>query len=335
MRSSVLSILQNVTRTPSAPKHALYRWCDYIELRCLTHLDHRFSRDNCAEAIGESKDTSMPDEITDDDEPTTSNASSSEDNNDMDEGLTADCFRHLRWRASTFAYDWPFTIDKHAQEIHLKPDLNDRHYLYLQLLLSSLLRYVSKKKHRVFTGSFETLSLQIFKALMPTGAEVHAFGAGHKTRYKGKLYERLKKLAEDVRGELRLKKQDFSSHNVGDWGIDLVAWHALHDARDHIPIAFAQCGCTVDDWPNKMLEASPTKLGKKLVTGVDWATYYFMPLDLTNEYAGKMVWQERDDVTGIVIDRLRLLRLADTEILQEHIKNAKEAVWQAIEWRIS
>ncbi|MCX8518937.1 MAG: hypothetical protein ORN21_02220 [Methylophilaceae bacterium] len=330
-----MSILQNVTCAPNAPKHALYRWCDYIELRCLTHLDHRFSRDNCAEAIGESKDTSMPDEITDDAEPATSNASSSEGSNDMDEGLTADCFRHLRWRASTFATDWPFTIDQHAQEICLKPELNDRHYLYLQLLLSSLLRYVPKNRRSVFTGSFETLSLQIFKALMPTGAEVHAFGTVHNTRYKGNLYKRLTKLAEDVRGELLPKKQDFSSHNVGDWGIDLVAWHGLHDARDHIPVAFAQCGCTGDDWPNKMLEASPAKLGKKLVTGADWATYYFMPLDLTNDRDGKIVWQKHDEITGIVIDRLRLLRLADTEILQEHIKNAKEAVRQAIKSRIS
>ena len=121
---------------------------------------------------------------------------------------------------------------------------------------------------------------------------------------------------KDVRGYLRLTRQDFPKNDAGDGGLDLVAWHDLKDARDHIPIAFAQCGCTADGWPNKMLEASPAKLGKKLITGHDWATYYFMPLDLTDERDGQMHWQEWRAVNGaIVIDRLRLLRLADSDVL--------------------
>ena len=48
-------ILEGLTATPSAPKYHLYRWCDYVELRCLTHKDKRFSRDNLQESMLESK----------------------------------------------------------------------------------------------------------------------------------------------------------------------------------------------------------------------------------------------------------------------------------------
>jgi len=335
--SELVTILENVTSAPKAAKYARYRWCDYIELRCMTHMDRRFSRDNFAEAVGEAHDT--PTEYDDEPSAAVEADADSEDTNtstDVEEGLAANCFDQLRWRALTFGADWPFLIDAHAQEICLKAELSAQHYLYLQLLLSSLLKYCPKTQRKIYTGSFEALSLQVFKILMPLGSEVHAFGAGHSTRYTGHLFERLQKLAADVRGDLRLTVHDFPRNDAGDGGLDLVAWHGLHDGRGHIPIALAQCGCTAEGWPNKMLEASPAKLGKKLVTDHDWATYYFMPLDLTDERDGKMHWQEWRDVNGaIVIDRLRLMRLADTDTLNLQGVLTTSAVDQALGLQIT
>ncbi len=331
------AILINVTSAPTAPKYARYRWCDYIEMRCLTHVDRRFSRDNFAESVGEAHET--PTEY--DDEPSEvvevdADLDDTSTCTDLEEGLAANCFNQLRWRARTFGEDWPFTIDAHAQEIGLKSELNMQHYLYLQLLLSSLLKYCPKTRRKTYTGSFEALSLQVFKTLMPAGSEVHAFGAGHSTRYTGHLFNRLQKLAADLRGNLRLTAHDFPKNDAGDGGLDLVAWHAMHDGRGHIPIALAQCGCTADGWPNKMLEASPAKLGKKLITDHDWATYYFMPLELTDERDGKMHWQEWRDVNGaIVIDRLRFVRLASTITLMQQGDMTIAAVDEALCLRIT
>ncbi|GBU15446.1 hypothetical protein AwPolaro_08240 [Polaromonas sp.] len=305
----------------------------------MIHMDRRFSRGNFAEAVDETLDTPT----AYDDDPSAMLEANTDPNEEADhsadaqESLAANCFDQLRWRARTFDADWPFTIDAHAQEIYLKEKLNPQHYLYLQLLLSSLLKYCPKTRRKTYTGSFEALSLQVLTALMPAGAEVHAFGAGHSTRYTGNLFARLQKLAADVRGDLRLTEKDFSKNDVGDAGLDLVAWHGLHDGRGHIPIALAQCGCTADGWPNKMLAASPAMLGKKLVVDHDWATYYFMPLDLTDERDGKILWQEPRYMSAvIVIDRLRLLRLADT-IAPSKLQSARtiEAVDEALSLRMT
>jgi hypothetical protein len=340
MNEAIPDILQNVTATPKAANYELYRWCDYVEMRCLVHADKRFSRDNLAEARGESREISL--DASDDNDPTEITAEDGDEDfiegfdADGDEALSAAVFRQLRWRAESFGDAWPFTLVGQYQEIALKTPLNDIHYLYLQLLLSSLLNYCPLTRRTAYTGPFEDLSFEIFKALMPAGAEVHQFGVGHGSRYTGKLYERLCKLTEDVRGKLLLDQRDFSKNNAGDGGLDLVAWHPLGDDRDQIPVSFAQCGCTASGWPDKMLEASPAKLGKKLITGHDWATYYFMPLDLTLSRDGRMHWMEWRDVnSAIVIDRLRFIRLANADELRQRNTLAISAVNEAKALRIS
>lgn len=70
-------------------------------------------------------------------------------------------------------------------------------------------------------------------------------------------------------------------------------------------------------WPSKALEASPARLHNQLHTSHRWSTYYFMPLDLTEEVDGKMSWQQRRDLgDAIYVDRLRVVRLAKVEDLR-------------------
>ena len=333
-------ILNNLTIAPKAAKHELYRWCDYIELRCLVHPDSRFSRDGLIEAISESTDVSWGDDelrspedlepVNDDIEPETV------ESDDRTETFAARCFRHLRWRAHSFGDRWPFVLDDETKEIRLRLELTRAHYFYLQLLLSSSLKYCHKQRCSELTGQFERLSLSVFKQLMPLGAEVHAFGAAQTSRYSGHLYDRLLKLATDVRGQLRMERRDFAPQNAGDGGLDLVAWHDLGDTRDGIPIAFAQCGCTATGWPDKMLAASPARMSKKLVVAHNWATYYFMPLDLSNESSDQMQWQKKWDLAeAIVIDRLRLIRLSDPENLHAAGLLTVDSVNEAMQLRIA
>ena len=282
-------ILQNLTQPPKASKHELYKWCDYIELRCLTHVDKRFSRDALCEAISESKDI----DVTSDDVMTENDISdlpeeeevegagvSGLENNEDDKqaAFSAICFNQFRWRKEAFGDAWPFELDDHAKEIRFIKSLTSKHLLYLQLLLSSSLKYCPKRRQRDLTGKFERISFYIFENLMPRGAEVHAFGAAESTHYQGHLFDRLGKLANDIRGTLCLERRHFAKNDAGDGGLDLVAWHSLCDEREGLPIAFAQCGCTADGWPDKMLEASPSRLGGSLHVRHEWATYYFMPL---------------------------------------------------------
>ena len=61
-----------------------------------------------------------------------------------------------------------------------------------------------------------------------------------------------------------------------------------------------------------------------------------MPLDLTDERDGQMCWQEWRDINGaIVIDRLRLIRLADYVALDKNDLLAKSAINEALKMRLT
>jgi hypothetical protein len=175
------------------------------------------------------------------------------------------------------------------------------------------------------------LCTRIFSCLMPAGWEVHRFGAKGATRYTGHLFTRLSKLASDLRGRLEVQKHHYKAKNAGDGGLDIVAWHPLGgDSRVGIPIALAQCGCTAEEWTLKSLEASPSVLGGNLKTHADWSTYYFMPQDLVDGRGPVQDWQRRPSLTRcIVIDRMRLIRLADAYGVVDDCLSAPERVDEA------
>jgi len=132
--------------------------------------------------------------------------------------------------------------------------------------------------------------------------------------------------AGDIRATPTFKDRDFKLGDHGDGGIDIVAWHPMGDSRDAIPSAFAQCGCSREDWRRKHLEASPSKLRAKLNPHHPWTTYYFMPIDLRWSDGD---WANKSDFgDAIMVDRLRLVRLASqfdvirTMPLGDHVDQA-------------
>lgn len=316
----------------------LYFWCDFIELKCLVDTDRRYGRgrlhellDDTAQLYGEQTDADDDGLGIDFDEDGEGEQDGGAEPNieDLEEGLisapsgndippslanesrVAGYFKNLAYRAELFGDAYPFALSSDHQEILVRPIDTAARKLYVQLLLSSSLRLVPDTRWAELTETFEIVSEQIFAKLMPSGWQVHRFGAKGATRYKGLLFDKLTKLATDLRSELRLQAHDFKPNNRGDGGLDLVAWHPMGDSRDSIPIALAQCGCTADEWSKKSLEAAPAKLWPHIPTLHPWATYYFMPHDLVSFVGTKQDWQRRAEVTScIVVDRLRLLKLA-------------------------
>jgi hypothetical protein len=353
-------ILHNLDVRPKSSD--VYLWCDYIEVRCLAHPDHRFSRGDLLELLDETVELAIAVadlddglDADDDDDLDSDEAEADEDGaaavdtepvaagkrgltlKDRNEAKTADFFKNLAYRASIFSDAYPFEMDASGQELRLRDIGPPLRKLYLQLLLSATLRLVPKTRRHELTEPFEVLCTKIFSCLMPVGWEVHRFGAKGSTRYKGHLYTRLKKLADDLRGQLRdVERRHFKTTNAGDGGLDIVAWHPLgNDTRVGIPIALAQCGCTAEEWTLKSLEASPAALGGVLTTQHDWATYYFMPQDLVDGQGTKQDWQRRPSLTRcIVIDRMRLIRLANAYGVGAECANAAERVVEASELAI-
>lgn len=334
-----LPILENLDSRPKA--NDLYLWCDYVELRCLTNTDHRFSRGNLQELIAETieiaPETEADDDLDELDIDVADGNAEAEDvvvavGADRHEAKVADIFTNLHFRSTLFGDVYPFTLSEDLQELSLRDTEPAFRKLYLQLLLSASLRLVPKRRRKELTEKFEAFSARIFQCLMPNGWEVHRFGAkGAAARYSGNLYRRLVKLAEDLRGRLMLTEAQVGRTNVGDQGLDIVAWHPLgDDARVGIPIALAQCGCTAEEWSLKSLEASPASLHPHLHIHHPWATYYFMPQDLVEAVGNTKDWQQKKRLrTCVVLDRFRLVRLAEQYGLQAHCSDATAQISEA------
>lgn len=331
-------------------KSDLYYWCDFIELKCLVDIDKRYSKgklfellDDTAQQFGDETDADS-DDHTEDDE-----ILESEFEDDLEENLShapvgartsasdekmvriAGYFTNLKYRQQAFGDAYPFSLSEDGQEIKLDAIVREEQKLYIQLLLSSSLRLIPNTRWKDLTEPFEEFSAQIFSSLMPTGWMVHRFGAKGSTRYKGELYRKLKTLARDIRSEFLLKPKHFKSGNIGDGGLDLVAWHPMGDKRDSIPIALAQCGCTADEWSKKSLEASPSRLHPHLPAIHPWSTYYFMPHDLTESSGTKQDWQRRNQLSQcIIVDRLRLINLAKDYRIVKNCLTAGQPVMEAL-----
>jgi hypothetical protein len=280
-------MISNIDSPPDVSDE--YTWADYLELRALVHPDKCYTRGELASLITRIRSTGQ----------------FSKDPNE----IWSDTKGFIRSRSIEFADAYPFTLSVDEDTIELTDGtLTSEQNFYLTLLICSSMAYIPAKN--AIARSFEECSLEIFRSLMPIGSEVHPAWAsgGNLARYQGTLPEKYRSIAKDIRATPTFKDRDFKRGDHGDGGIDIVSWHPMGDIRDAIPSAFAQCGCSREDWRRKHLEASPSKLRAKLNPHHPWATYYFMPIDLRWDDGD---WANKSDFgDAIMIDRLRLVRLA-------------------------
>ncbi len=268
-----------------------FLWTDFAELHALIHPDQCFSRgdlvgiENRCNDVGQRFDSEKRwREMSD--------------------------FSGIRQKEFNME-SYPFKISDDKDTIYLDLDTNNpAQKFYIGLLIASSMRYIKSKRQGEIARIFEQICFTLFSCLMPFGSEIRATWAngGPEAPYRGTLYQKMVEIAKDIRCTANFKQRDFKDNDRGDGGIDLISWHCMSDSREGMPIAFAQCGCSKDDWRFKQLEASWAKHLRHLPVMHPWATYYFLPLDL-RESDGD--WAYKSDIgQAIIVDRLRLLRLA-------------------------
>ncbi|MCI1015032.1 hypothetical protein HWE04_14345 [Herbaspirillum sp. C7C2] len=273
----------------------VFVWADYIELRALAHPDKCFSRGELAALAQQVAAIGQP--LVD------ANA------------IWREVKEFINNRAHIFGAAYPFTIVGHDEDTLELTDraLNGEEKLYLTLLICSSMAYVVRQGGNVqmIGRLFEECSLEIFQKLMPPGSKIYPAWAagGAAARYQGSLYQKLLLIARDLRGTATIQERDYAPQDHGDGGIDIVSWDDLDDPiRGAIPSALAQCGCSREQWRTKHIAASPVMLRSKINVHHNWATYYFMPLDLRWSDGD---WAYKGDFgEAIIIDRLRMISLA-------------------------
>jgi len=277
-----------------------HQWADYVELLALVSADKFYSQGYLQDIEGEIEDIAVDmDDV--DDEP--------ELNNNLDDKLNrrwSDIKTCLQSREQRFNDAWPFEFKNDV--LYAKPNQQyPLHRLYIALLLASSLRYIAKTRQTVITNSLETISYQLFCQLMPANTwTIKQFGAHQVTGYKGILFEKIKKLALELNTKCLAEPEEFKKSDSGDGGLDVVAWHSLGDTLGYIPIAFAQCGCSLEDTEYKQFQAHPVNWRNKIQLHHPPANYYFTPHDF-RQNSGH--WDAQLGEV-IMIDRSRILYLA-------------------------
>lgn len=338
--------IENIQKKPSFEKYKSFLWADYIELLCLVNKDGELSYVDIIDRfqererdLAESNDDDL-EEITDlekedNDKPT----QRSEISIKWETDLSA-WFNTLFYRQKLYGKSYPFEIsDKVIKRKSNKQ--SDQQKLYLYFLLCSHLNLFDKSTRIILTSSFEMVSFNAFKNLLPERAEVHVFGANplnKEGKFKdGSLWQKMNKLSSELNEVLdsRLNENNYK-RNTGDGGLDLVGWIPTGDSLPSSIIYFAQCACTEEDWKSKQHDASHETWSQRISFKNYTNNNIFIPFCFRQSDS---TWFKIEDIhSSFLIDRKRLLyyylqkenirfnTLPAYEIVEEIIK-AKEDVF--------
>jgi len=248
--------------------------------------------------------------------------------NDRWERRLADWFSHLQYRSRIFGDFYPYTISEDGDVISLRESVSDKHKLYVFFLLSSNLRYVRKYTNHL-TKCFETVSQQALKRCLPPFAEVHVFGTsgGTEGRYPGNKWQKVTRLAKDIRAKVILTEGDFSRHDVGDGGLDIVAWIPTGDDVRSLFYIFGQCACT-DEWTKKQYTSGSDAWSAIFALNPRPFNVVFIPFCYRN---GSGDWFDLLNVgQSVIMDRVRMMYFLteDYGIIKNHaaFKHIEEVV---------
>ena len=127
------------------------------------------------------------------------------------------------------------------------------------------------------------------------------------------LVDRMKKLAECMHTELTLdaKNNERYSRPNGDGGMDLVGFFELDNDDSgvpFIPLCFAQCACSVDQWKNKQSSIQYDLWNRRFTQLPHYCEFIFVPFSLRGP-DGKWSSTEADQIVVIPIDRIRFLHI--------------------------
>ena len=302
-----------LTDLHKSPRHAYpFLWADYVELLALCSQDGRYSRANLEETDQEGSDLQR-----DGDDEELAQKISQEEQDDAVSQRWDDIRPRLVQRSKTYAY-WPFELKGNVLYRRFEPN-DPGHRLYAALLIAASYRLCHDRRAREVDAAFEEMTYLLMQNMLGIGWNVKPFGAHQAIAvgYNGTLRQKLEQLAPDVHGKLMKEADDYDPRDTGDGGLDVVAWDSLGDSRGHMPVIFAQCGCSPTDWEHKQLSVSPASVEAHIKTQHPGAAWYISPQDLC---LGESKWDRSAHVVNVVLlDRRRLLFLAKRHGLEAHV----------------
>jgi len=254
---------------------------DFLEILCITSIDREVTFDDLEDHLSDYFSTLM--------------------NN---EDKRFDVEEQICWRLEAFSDFYPFEKDENS--IRLQSSLSTEKRVYLFLLLSANLPFVSQSLRNDYTNHFETLSLMSLKELLGPRAKSYQF-ARNEQEFPGQKHDRMNEVFRKIGCIGLCKKEDFNKYDSGDGGIDLVSsYEADQYEQGNIISVLAQCACSRSDWSKKQSDASHDKLEPLAQVTNRWNNMIFIPI-CYRDNKGK--WCSKSKVyKNILFDRLRIMK---------------------------
>lgn len=222
-------------------KHLTHLYADYLEVVSLFSNSNYISS---SDLIDRFKDEGLI--------VRKNNADEQAEGNDKNEQWVNQIFEIIVERKILFQDDYPFELlSNNKIKLKLSATLNNRHKIYLSLLLSSCL-YLFEIFEPELTKEFESVCYEALLKFLPTHATVKSFGKN--SDYSGSAIQKINQLAVD----LKIKVNDsfiskISPRGNQERGLDIVGWIPFQDSVANFLSIFCQCACG-KEWYKKLGE---------------------------------------------------------------------------------
>lgn len=231
----------NIKLSSKPAEHLTHLYADYLEVVSLFSNSNYISS---SDLIDRFRDEGIITKKKDDKDQA--------ENNDRNEQWVNQIYEIIVERITLFGDDYPYHLLEN-DKIRLKSitSLNDRHRLYLFLLVSSCL-YLFETFESDLTKEFEIVCYNALKEFLPSHSTVKSFGKN--SDYTGTAVEKINSLAIDLKirvNESYIKK--ISKKGNQERGLDLIGWISFNDKVANFLSILCQCACG-KEWYNKLNE---------------------------------------------------------------------------------
>ncbi|WP_316771355.1 hypothetical protein [Pedobacter frigiditerrae] len=287
-------------------KKDIHHWADFLEIICLFNKDNIVSQNDLIDRLTPLRDLEDGEDFKE---------KSNSKRNEKNSQLAEDVFSLISYRQGVFKENYPFRVSEDLKSISRVANVSDSHKLYLSLLFSSSLSIFSDFTNKL-TSSFERLSLEALKKILPKNGKAFLFGSSNvESMEEGKvsnarLFEKLTKLANDIKEQVRVKEEELSDLNRGDGGLDLYAWIDLGDDNKNFPIYFCQCACT-PNWVEKQHSSKYDSWDYMISLAIYPLNLIFVPYSIRKANG---MWHDAFDIKkSVMMDRQRLIHILKDE----------------------
>lgn len=303
-----MALPDKINQLPTWSSDDRNKWADFIELSCLKADDHFISIDDILDHYSDER----PEEM---------DRGSWEHSSKYDRIYSniEDYFALITFRAKALKEYYPFEING-DKTLSLKCELSDSHLFYLFLLFTSNLSFFDGTTRYSLTHAFEDISCSILRSISSPFAKTHVFGtsrSGTGGYYKGNLRERISTLANNLSALTSKAFDRDPMYDVpgGDGGLDLVSYIPI-DNMPFIPVSFAQCACSYDQWEEKQSSIKPEKWISRINNIAPYLQFMFVPFYFRSANGE---FENMSTIHTCVIDRHRIFKVAENNrgIFQE------------------